>query len=307
MNNSKSSRALVISGGGARGAWGVGVAKALSLHCDQYYNLVVGTSTGSLMAPLILIRDFDTLSDAYTSVNQESIFNVNPFKSNGDIRYLHFVWRLIRGKATLGETQNLRKLIDTFITQDVYDKIRKDHLDFGVAVTSLTQNRALIKTASENSYEDMKEWMWASANEPVFMTTLYKDGEAWVDGGLKDYLPITYSIDKGFSDIDVIIHNAEDYTSKDWIQSGGIFGLLLRTLAIYGADVEESNLTIAQLKTQLKDVKEKNLRLNLYFMSQDQVERTENELIFDKTIMKDLVKEGYDSVVQGTIVKKSYP
>jgi NTE family protein len=207
----------------------------------------------------------------------------------------------------LGETQNLLKLIDTFITQDVYDKILKDNLDFGVVVTSLTKNRALIKTASENSFEDMKEWMWASANEPVFMTALYKDGEAWVDGGLKDYLPITYSIDKGFSDVDVIIHNAEDYTSKDWIQSGGIFGLLLRTLAIYGADVEVSNLTVAQLRTQLKDVKEENLKLNLYFMSQDQFERTENELIFDNTIMKDLLSEGYDSVVKGTVVKKSYP
>ena len=46
-------RAIVLSGGGAKGAWGVGVVKAL-MEQDITYDIAIGTSTGSLMAPFIL-------------------------------------------------------------------------------------------------------------------------------------------------------------------------------------------------------------------------------------------------------------
>ena len=309
MNTSKNSpsRALVISGGGARGAWGVGVAKGLSKAKNNHYNLVVGTSTGSLMGPLVLLRDFKTLSNAYTSVTQDSIFNVNPFCADGSIRYLLFAYRLICGKKTLGETENLLKLIKKFFKESDYQKILDNKWNFGAAVTSLTSNTVKVESIQNNSYEDMKEWMWASANEPVFMTTVNKDGEAWVDGGLKNYLPISYAIEQGADEIDVIIHNGLDFADVNWKQTGGIMDLLLRTISIFKADVGESDVTIAKLQAIVKDTLQKEVTLNLYFMSPKQVQMTQNELIFDEKIMKALLKEGYDSVVNDTIITKSYP
>jgi predicted patatin/cPLA2 family phospholipase len=231
---------------------------------------------------------------------------VNPFKKNGDIRYFLFAWRLICGKKTLGETKNLLKLINTFIKKEDFQKINNENLDFGAAVTSLTSNKVSIKTAKENSYEDMKEWMWASANEPVFMSTVYKDNEAWVDGGLKDYLPITYAIEQDVEEIDVIIHNGKEYTDTDWQQKGGIMDLLLRSITIYGANVEESDIMIAKLLATIKNRGKKEVKLNMYFMSPKQVEMTENELIFDKKIMEELLCQGYISVIDGSIIKESH-
>src|SRR5258706_14547762 len=91
---------LVVSGGGARGAWGVGVAKSL-YNIQGGYRAVFGTSTGSLMAPLILLQRFDSLASYYTSVTQESIFSRNPFKVkkiNGTVttqlKVFNEIWRL---------------------------------------------------------------------------------------------------------------------------------------------------------------------------------------------------------------------
>lgn len=304
-SNNVPTKALVISGGGARGAWGVGVAEGISKKNN--YDLVVGTSTGSLMGPLVLLRDFKRLRKAYTSVIQDSIFNVNPFNSDGSICYWRFAYRLLTGAKTLGETQNLLKLIKKFFKEEDYKSIREKGYNYGAAVTSLTSNTVKVESIRDNSYEDMKEWMWASANEPVFMTTVQKNGEAWVDGGLKDYLPIAYAIDQGAGQIDVIIHNGLQFAPTKWKQTGGIMDLLLRTITIFKADVGEDDVAIAKLMATVKDKVKKEVTLNLYFMSPDQVNMIPNELIFNKAIMTKLLKEGYESVINGTIIKKSYP
>lgn len=70
QSGSTPNRLLVVSGGGARGAWGVGLANYLDSTGKRYAH-VVGTSTGSLMAPLILLRKFSELNRAYTTTTQE--------------------------------------------------------------------------------------------------------------------------------------------------------------------------------------------------------------------------------------------
>jgi NTE family protein len=185
----------VVSGGGARGAWGVGVANRLDSLGNRYAH-VVGTSTGSLMAPLILLRKFEVLNRAYTSVNQKSIFNINPFNKNGGIRTLNALFRFC--KPSLGTTENLRTLIGTFVTSTDYQQIRnKPGLDFTVAVVNFRTLEAAYRSASEYPvYEEMVNWMWASANEPVFMSPYMTMNKAtgktdiWYDGGVRNVIPI---------------------------------------------------------------------------------------------------------------------
>ncbi|MCB0629115.1 MAG: patatin-like phospholipase family protein [Lewinella sp.] len=45
--------ALVISGGGSKGAYAGGVAEYLICDCGRDYDVYVGTSTGGLLAPLL--------------------------------------------------------------------------------------------------------------------------------------------------------------------------------------------------------------------------------------------------------------
>ena len=77
-------KALVISGGGSLGAWGGGVAEYL-FNTGNTYDVIVGTSTGALLSPMIAMNNFAELKSAYTSMNQNDIFDINPFCKDGSI------------------------------------------------------------------------------------------------------------------------------------------------------------------------------------------------------------------------------
>lgn len=295
-------RAMVISGGGARGAWGVGVAKALSIDKGNTYKHVVGTSTGSLMGPLVLTRDFDTLETAYTSVNQKDIFNYNPFNKKGKPSLLKVLWRLILHKQTVGESKNLLKLIPKFFKEDQYQQIKDLEGEFTATLASLTQNKTAFKSTADYSYKDMIDWIWGSANEPVFMSLLEKENQFWADGGVKDYLPISYAIQKGATHIDVIVHNTPTFTDTNWQPKGTFINTLFRTINILSVDVAEDNIANAKLQVEIDE----DIELTLYFMSQNLVNKTENSLIFNKQIMTEIFKTGYQSVIDGSIIKKQY-
>lgn len=291
--------ALVISGGGARGAWGVGVAKALSEIRGKDFSSVVGTSTGSLMGPLILANEFANLEEAYTSVEQKSIFNVNPFTKKGGINVVNAIFRLIGNKKSLGESDNLKKLIKEFITVELYNKLRNSDKTFGATVTSLNTSKSKVETLKQNSYNDIIDWIWASANQPVFMSLLSKDGEAWVDGGIRDYLPIQYVLDNELADeIDVIIHNPPEITNTQWKPDGNALSVLLRTIDILITDVTQNDIAVANLNNQLG----RNIDINFYFMTKNQFNLISNSLLFDKVNMQKLLKEGYDSIKNNTCI-----
>jgi len=73
-------KSLVVSGGGSKGAFGGGVAQYLIEEEKKEYDLLIGTSTGSLLVPFIAIKKMDILKEAYTTVTQKDIFKINPFK-----------------------------------------------------------------------------------------------------------------------------------------------------------------------------------------------------------------------------------
>ena len=85
-------RALVISGGGNKGAFAGGVAEYLIRELKQHYDLFLGTSTGSLLIPLLAIGKIEKIKNVFTTVNPEDIFSINPFKmvkgKNGNIMSL---------------------------------------------------------------------------------------------------------------------------------------------------------------------------------------------------------------------------
>lgn len=72
-------RALVISGGGSKGAFAGGVAQYLIQEKNRNYDLYLGTSTGSLLIPHLAAGNIQKVYDIYTNVNQRKIFSINPF------------------------------------------------------------------------------------------------------------------------------------------------------------------------------------------------------------------------------------
>lgn len=297
-------RVLVISGGGARGAWGGGVAQGLCQLDGRTYEGVIGTSTGSLLMPLVALKDFERLKTAYTTTRQKDIFSRNPFKKNGELKQFCAFLRIIFGSKNLGESKRLRKRLDRFFTAEEFQKLRADSLTIMATVVSLTENKVETKSSDDQAYSDMLDWIWASANQPVFMSTLKKEGEQWVDGGLKDNVAldaaIEYALKHNIDSVDVIVNNLEEPPRTRWTKKR-IIPKLLRTVEILTGDVLENDLSKGQLSADANGI-----ILSVYFMTRDQYDLAPLSLVFDRKKMLQLWNEGFDCVKDKRLHKYQY-
>ena len=74
-------RAIVLSGGGAKGSYQVGVWKALKrLHLS--YSIVTGTSVGALNGALMVQKDYRIAKKLWKTLNLEYLFHQTPKKKN---------------------------------------------------------------------------------------------------------------------------------------------------------------------------------------------------------------------------------
>ena len=262
-------KVLIVSGGGARGAWGVGVVENL-IQTSRGYKAVFGTSTGSLTAPLtLLVQDTALMAYVYTHVTQNDIFNVNPFTVkethvNGQpvvtttMRPGKAFWRLLIGKESLGESKPLLKLIKAKFTQARFDSIKNLNLHLNVAVTNMTSGHVEIKSSDDCNYADMCDWIWASANEPVWMSFLHKDNDSvYADGGAVQVIPVVeglnYAFQKGMDTVDVVINNSAQGIDNNWKQKGSWLSGLERLVEIFPNSISNDDVNIAVLMTLLHD------------------------------------------------------
>jgi predicted patatin/cPLA2 family phospholipase len=284
-------KALVISGGGSKGAFAGGVAEYLMKDKQKKYDLFIGSSTGSLMVSHLALGRLNELKKIYTNVNQRTIFSNNPFlikKVHGEkvisINPLNTLWNFMNGRKTFGESKNLRKLIKKNITEDMYQQIKFDSVDAVVTVSNLSANIVEYKSINDCTYNDFCDWIWASCNYAPFMSLLVKDGCQYADGGFGCIVPIKEAILRGAKEIDAIILETE-VTQINRIQSKNPFSVLLDIFDFMLEHVERHNITIGKLSATNHDVK-----LNLYYTP---TVLTTNSLVFDKELMSKWWKAGY--------------
>ena len=111
-------KALVISGGGSKGAFAGGVAQFLIEEAKRDYDIFVGTSTGSLLLSHLALSKVDKIKEIYSNVDQDSIFNSCPFtieRKHGSefisINHWNVLNRFFRGKKTFGEVISLSLIV----------------------------------------------------------------------------------------------------------------------------------------------------------------------------------------------------
>ena len=137
-------RALVISGGGSKGAFAGGVAQYLMEAEKKKYDLFLGTSTGSLLIPHLAAGNIEKVYELYTNVNQRKIFSLNPFivkKKEGreyvTINYFNMFWQFLKKKRTFGESKNLLKHIRRNFSNENFKNLKDKVGDVVVTVSNL--------------------------------------------------------------------------------------------------------------------------------------------------------------------------
>lgn len=289
-------RALVISGGGSKGAFAGGVAQYLMEHQNRTYDMFLGTSTGSLLIPHLAMHNISKLYDIFTNVQQQDIFSVSPFvqRKKGDreyvsIDFVNSLWQFIKMKRTFGESKALKRHIKKHFTIDEYEHIKTTKHDVVVTVSNLSMNRVEYKSINDCTYEEFCNWIWISCNYIPFMSLAKVDGYEYADGGLGCVVPIREAILRGATEVDAIILEAENM-GKQRVLGKNPFSLMMNMFGHLLDQVERNDVVIGKLAA-----KNNNVKLNLYYTP---VSLTENSLIFSKRLMRKWWQQGYDYAEQ---------
>jgi len=285
-------RAMVISGGGSKGAFAGGVAQYLMQGLDYNYDLFLGTSTGSLLISHLALQKIEKIKEVYTSVNQESIFSNCPFviqKKHGvesiGIDHWNVLKNFYRGSKTFGESKNLLKLIRNTITEEEFHTLKNGPKDIVVTVSNLSLNQVEYKSINDFTYDEFCEWIWISCNYTPFMSLVKKNGCEYADGGLGSMVPIEEAIKRGATEIDAIILQTET-TLFNRMPSKNAFALLTAMFAFMLDRIEHQNIRIGKYVANHNDAV-----INFYYTP---AVLTTNSLIFNKEKMTTWWESGYN-------------
>lgn len=287
-------RALVISGGGAKGAFAGGVCDYLLNDLKRSYDIFIGTSTGSLIAPHLAINSMDAIKDAYTNVKPEDIYNVNPFKMTytkegelkATINKINAVNRLMRGKKTFGETKNLRKTITRVLSEEKFNAIKKTDKKVIITASNLSTSRTEYKYLHDYDYENFCDWLWISCCFVPFMSLVEKNGYQYADGGFGNYIPVEEAINLGATEVDVIVLNPR-HKKVDHVKSKNAFDLLLNSMLFMTRQVAYNDILIGHLES----IYNNDVKVNFIFTPRL---LTKYSFHFDPKQMKEWWQEGYE-------------
>lgn len=285
-------RALVISGGGSKGAFAGGVAQYLIQDLKKDYSLFLGTSTGSLLVNHLALGDIEKIKNVYTSVTNEDIFDRCPFLirykhgyQHISINHLNVVRNFIKGSKTFGESNNLRHLIERTFTKEEFNLLRTLKKEIVVTVSNLSLNQVEYKSILDFEYEEFCDWIWISGNYTPFMSLVKVDGCEYADGGLGTMVPIEEAIRRGATEVDAVILHTE-ITQFNRMPSRNPFSLLTTMFSFMLDRITYQNIRIGKLVAS-----HNNAIINFYYTP---TVLTTNSLIFDKEKMKSWWQSGYE-------------
>lgn len=285
-------RALVISGGGSKGAFAGGVAQYLIEEQKHKYDLFIGTSTGSLLVSHLALNQVETIKQIYTSVTQDDIFDSCPFiikKKKGletiGINHFNVLRNILKGRKTFGESHSLKRLIINNFSEEVFAELKNSARDVVVTVSNLSLNQVEYKSIKDFGYEEFCEWIWISCNYTPFMTLVKKNGCEYADGGLGSMVPIEEAIKRGATHVDAVILQTE-ITQLNRMPSLNAFSLLTNMFAFMLDRIESQNIRIGKFVASNHEA-----IIDFYYTP---TVLTTNSLIFDKEKMTKWWSSGFD-------------
>lgn len=190
---------LVLAGGGVRGAYHIGVWKALrEMNIDIC--AVSGSSIGAINGALFAQGDFDTAYRLWEQISLSDIVSLPPELESEidlfDLRNIVKIARLARKDREL-DMKPLENLLNRVIDENA---VRSSGIEFGLTAYSLTEKR-LVTLYKENIPKGkLIPYLMASASLPGFKSREI-GREKFIDGGMANNMPVDMIIGKGIDDI----------------------------------------------------------------------------------------------------------
>lgn len=189
---------LVLAGGGTKGAYEVGIWKALQ-EMNLNVTAIVGASIGALNGALFLQDNFEETVEMYENIKIDNIMNVNGIDANKNIFDLSNIFNLAADYTKQKGIDNtpLRQMIRKYVNMD---NLYNSKIDFGLVTYSVKNKTPLQVFKNDIPKEQMEDYLLASSCFPIFKPQII-NGEEYYDGGLYDNIPSNMLIEKGYKNI----------------------------------------------------------------------------------------------------------
>lgn len=194
-------RALVLSGGGAKGSYQVGVWKALR-QLGIKIDIVTGTSAGAINGALIVQGSYWKALKIWNKLKFNNIFG-KEINNDTELEVLYkiFAKNFLTDGGT--EVKELHKLINKTLNKN---RFYKSKIDYGLVTVDISNKRIKpIELQKKEIPEDkLGEYILASASCFPAFKKMVINGKEYIDGGYYDNLPINLAIKMGATEAIVV-------------------------------------------------------------------------------------------------------
>jgi predicted acylesterase/phospholipase RssA len=199
--NGSKSEALVLSGGGSKGAYSVGVVNALS-DLGIHPKIVCGTSSGALSAAMVVAGEEKKLLEIWKNLTTEQVYSR--------------MWKLSFIASFFGNFTypffSSKPLLDLIRSSVDFDKVKDSSKKLIVSAFDLVSGKVI---RFYNDHPNLDRCLLASASIPVIFPPVRVDSHVLVDGGVTDNVPFKTAIEHGATKIYAVINSRrEDFANK---------------------------------------------------------------------------------------------
>lgn len=180
-----SKTAVVFGGGGAKGAYQIGVVKALE-ELNIKYDIITGCSVGSINGAITAQGDWELAKKLWKTLSTEKILDLKD-----ETRELNLAGVIEQSGY---DYTNLKNLLTRYIDEE---KLRKSPVDFGLVTVKYPDMTPLYIFKEEMEKGLIIDYILGSS---AFFPAMkpHKIGDnLYIDGGFSDNLPINMAIEKG--------------------------------------------------------------------------------------------------------------
>ena len=234
MNNKKRKIGLVLDGGGAKGAYHIGVFKALKeLDISKYINAISGASVGALNACLFSIYNLNSqiveniwineVEDKILTLNPNKVINsffrikknyiknavneiVSDFLDDDNILLIPFINFL--STSAVFSREGIIEIMDKYLYEETIKKI-----NIYVSCTNIYDFKPHYFKLNDYSLKTIKKILLASSAIPAIFPPENIRGKLYIDGGISDNSPIKALKNYKFTDI-IIVHLKQNNNSN---------------------------------------------------------------------------------------------
>lgn len=183
---------ITLAGGGAKGAYQIGVLKSLEeFGLMKYVSVISGTSVGALNA-VLYTQGYDKAKEVWDSLLADSILSFDLMdklenfpKLAGSTIIKGFAATII--KYGIFGREGVRNMLEQFDLEEISNSVP----ELFVSITKQLTLRNEVVSTKDHSKEDFIDLLLASSAIPIiFPIQKYRDKGYW-DGGISNNFPIS--------------------------------------------------------------------------------------------------------------------